>query len=230
MEMAESAALIRSESARRYVDGRMGRWGVVMLYPDRLASVNVRAELWGCFFGPVAMVAAGWPVTEDAGAFHAIIGVLLGSTIGRFIDRRRAARKMAAGGAGATTIPLDAIGSLRTDGTTRSSGQFAAEALLVPTAGPRSWRVSATTSPRLMVATRSIASPLSTIANVTSWWRGTTAVIASASASVSASFTCASRSVTTSSAFVGADAVAAWGSTPAPAVTLAASTIERTGS
>ena len=91
MEMAESAALIRSESARRYVDGRMGRWGVVMLYPDRLASVNVRAELWGCLFGPVVMIAAGWPVTEDAGVFHAIIGVLLGSTIGRFIDRRRAA-------------------------------------------------------------------------------------------------------------------------------------------
>jgi hypothetical protein len=134
MEMAESAALIRSESARRYVDGRMGRWGVVLLYPDRLASVNVRAELWGCFFGPVAMVAAGWPVTADAGAFHAIIGVLLGSTIGRFIDRRRAARKMAAGGAGATIIPLDAIGSLRTDRTTRWSGQFAVETLVVTTA------------------------------------------------------------------------------------------------
>ena len=134
MEMAESAALIRSESARRYVDGRMGRWGVVLLYPDRLASVNVRAELWGCFFGPVVMIAAGWPVTEDAGAFHAIIGVLLGSTIGRFIDRRRAARKMAAGGAGATIIPLDAIGSLRTDRTTRWSGQFAVETLVVTTA------------------------------------------------------------------------------------------------
>jgi hypothetical protein len=52
MEMAESAALIRSESARRYVDGRMGRWGVVMLYPDRLASVNVRAELWAASSGP----------------------------------------------------------------------------------------------------------------------------------------------------------------------------------
>jgi hypothetical protein len=92
MEMAESAALIRSESARRYVDGRSSRWGVVLLYHDRLASVNVRAELWGCLFGPVVMVAAGWPVTEDGGAFHAIIGVLLGSTIGRFIDRRPAAR------------------------------------------------------------------------------------------------------------------------------------------
>lgn len=134
MEMAESAALIRSESARRYVDGRMGRWGVVLLYPDRLASVNVRAELWGCFFGPVVMIAAGWPVTEDAGAFHAIIGVLLGSTIGRFIDRRRAARKMAAGGAGATIIPLDRIDSLRTDRTTRWSGQFAVETLVVTTA------------------------------------------------------------------------------------------------
>ena len=132
--MAESASLIRSESVRRYVDGRGKGWGVALLYPDRLATVSVRAELWGCFFGPVAMVAAGWPVTEDAGAFHAIIGVLLGSTIGRFIDRRRAARKMAAGGAGATIIPLDRIDSLRTDRTTRWSGQFAVETLVVTTA------------------------------------------------------------------------------------------------
>jgi hypothetical protein len=106
MEMAESASLIRAESARRNVAGRMGRWGVVMLYPDRLASVNVRAELWGCFFGPVVMIAAGWPVTEDAGAFHAIIGVLVGST----------------------------IGSLRTDRTTRLNGMFAVETLVVTTA------------------------------------------------------------------------------------------------
>jgi hypothetical protein len=44
MEMAESASLIRSESARRYVDGRMGRWGVVMLYPDRLAIGSLRTD------------------------------------------------------------------------------------------------------------------------------------------------------------------------------------------
>jgi hypothetical protein len=24
----------------------------VLLYPDQLASVNVRSELWGCFLGP----------------------------------------------------------------------------------------------------------------------------------------------------------------------------------
>jgi len=134
MEMAESASLIRRESARRYVNGRREGWGVVLLYPDRLASVKTRAELWGCLLGPAVMVAAGWPVTATLGAFHAFIGVLLGSTIGRFIDRRRAARKMAAGGAGATIIPLDAIGSMRTDRTTRWSGQFAVETLVVTTA------------------------------------------------------------------------------------------------
>ena len=106
----------------------------MLLYPDRLASVNTRAELWGCFFGPVVFVAASWPVTEALGALNAVIGVLLGSTIGRFTDRRRAARKMAADGAGATIIPLDAIGSLRTDRTTRWSGQFAVETLVVTTA------------------------------------------------------------------------------------------------
>jgi hypothetical protein len=134
METAESTSPIRIESARRYVDGRSGRGGVVLLYPDRLASVNVRAELWGCFFGPVIFVAAGWPVTASLGAWHAFLGVLLGSTIGRFIDRRTAARKMAAGGAGATIIPLGTIDSLRTDRSTRVGGLFAIETLVVTTA------------------------------------------------------------------------------------------------
>ena len=105
-----------------------------MLYPDRLAIVNVRAELLGCLFGPIVMVAAAWPVTEALGAFNSFIGVLAGSTIGRLIDRRTAARKMAAGGAGATIIPLASIGGLRTDRTTQLSGLIAIETLVVTTA------------------------------------------------------------------------------------------------
>jgi hypothetical protein len=105
-----------------------------MLYPDRLATVKVRAGLWGCFFGPIVMVAAAWPVTEAIGAYYSFLGVLMGSTIGWLIDRRRAARKMVAGGAGATIIPLGSIGSLRTDRTTRLSGMFAVETLVVTTA------------------------------------------------------------------------------------------------
>ena len=134
MEMAESAALIRSESARRYVDGRRVGLGVVTLYPDRLASVKVRAELWGCLFGPAVFVAAGWPATGTLAAFHAFLGVLVGSYVGRYIDRRRAARKMAAGGADVTIIPLDRIDSLRTDRSTRLGGQAAIETLVVTTA------------------------------------------------------------------------------------------------
>lgn len=134
METAEKTSPIRIESARRYVDGRGGRWGVVLLYPDRLASVNVRAELWGCFLGPIAFVAASWPVTESMGALNAVVGVLLGSTIGRYADRRTAARKMADGGAGATIIPLGTIDSLRTDRSTRVGGMFAVETMVVTTA------------------------------------------------------------------------------------------------
>src|SRR5947209_9536660 len=134
METAERTSPIRIESARRYVDGRNGRRGVVLLYPDRLASVNVQSELWGCFLGPVIFVAASWPVTSSLGAWHAFVGVLLGSTIGRFIDRRRAARKMAAGGAGATVIPLGTVSSLRTDRSTQVGGMFAVETMVVTTA------------------------------------------------------------------------------------------------
>jgi hypothetical protein len=134
MKKAESTPPIRSESARRYVNGGSGRWGVVLLYPDQLASVNVRSELWGCFFGPVVMVAASWPITESMGALNVIIGVLLGSTLGRYADRRTAARKMADGGAGATIIPLVSIDSLRTDRSTRVGGLFAVETMVVTTA------------------------------------------------------------------------------------------------
>jgi hypothetical protein len=134
METAESASPIRSESARRYVDGRKGRWGVVLLYPDQLASVNVRSELWGCFLGPVALVAAAWPGPQYLAALNAVLGVFMGSTIGRFADRRTAARKMADGGAGATIIPLGSIDSLRTDRSTRLDGMFAVETVVVTTA------------------------------------------------------------------------------------------------
>jgi hypothetical protein len=134
METAENASPTRTESARRYVDGRRGRWGVVLLYPDKLASVNVRSELWGCFLGPVALVAASWPVAESLGALNAFVGVFLGSTIGRYADRRTAARKMADGGAGATIIPLGSIDSLRTDRSTQLGGMFAIETLVVTTA------------------------------------------------------------------------------------------------
>ena len=57
MEMAESASLIRSESVRQYVDGRMVRWGVVMLYPDRLASVRAT---------PLSLAVTAQPVSSGA--------------------------------------------------------------------------------------------------------------------------------------------------------------------
>jgi hypothetical protein len=133
MEKAGNSPPIRSESARRYVNGRSGRWGVVLLYPDQLASVNVRSELWGCFLGPIIFIAAGWPVTVPLGAWHAFVGVLLGSAIGRYADRRTAARKMADGGAGATIIPLGSIDSLRTDRSTRVGGMYAVETMVVTT-------------------------------------------------------------------------------------------------
>jgi hypothetical protein len=132
--MTESASPISREPARRFVDGTRSKWGVVLLYPDKLASVNVRAELWGGFLGPIVLIAAAWPVTEVLGAMNALLGVLIGSTIGRLLDKRAAVRKMAAGGGGATIIPLGSIDSLRTDRSTRLGGMVAIETLVVTTA------------------------------------------------------------------------------------------------
>jgi hypothetical protein len=49
---------IRSESARFLVGGTRKGQGVVLLYPDKLVSVRMQAELWGCFVGAIAMAAA----------------------------------------------------------------------------------------------------------------------------------------------------------------------------
>lgn len=132
MEMAESASPIRSESAWFRVNGaKMGK-GVVLLYPDRLVRVRSYVE-YACWIVMVAIA--------DVFAYHIFrvipywlvpaFGIILGGVIGRAIDRWLAARTVAAGARNATTIPLDAIVSLRTSRSAWLGDWFVTEKLVV---------------------------------------------------------------------------------------------------
>jgi hypothetical protein len=116
MEMTESAKPIRSESTWFRVDGNKQGKGVVLLYPDRLVSVRIYAE-YACWFLMMAVLdIVAYHIFRDiAGWLASPFGVLLGSLIGRPVDRWLAARRVAAGRGNAASVPLDRIASLRTE-------------------------------------------------------------------------------------------------------------------
>jgi hypothetical protein len=132
---------IRSESARFLVGGTRKGQGVVLLYPDKLASVSVYAEMWGYFVGPLVVAAAALPLVrftgawpDTYGALQAAIGVMLGGTIGRAVDRGLAVKAVAEAPHGATIIPLDMVVSLQIFRPTRLGSLFRGETLVVTTA------------------------------------------------------------------------------------------------
>ena len=132
--MAGSVKPVRSESVRFLVGGvRKGR-GVVLLYPDKLASVKTYAEPWGSVLGVIALAAATYPFASTLGGLTAVIGVWLGAAIGRFVDRGLAARAVADSPMNATIIPLDMVASLQTLRSDWFSGRLSGETLVVTTA------------------------------------------------------------------------------------------------
>jgi hypothetical protein len=135
MEMAESASPIRSESAWFRVDGNRKGKGVVLLYPDRLVSVKSYAEYACWFLMIVVMDIVAFHIFRDiVGWLAPFFGVLLGSLIGRPVDRWLAARQVAAGHGNAASVPLDRIASLRTDRSAVLAGLSFTETVVVTTA------------------------------------------------------------------------------------------------
>ena len=132
--MAGSVKPIRSESVRFLVGGIRKGQGVVLLYPDKLASAKTHAELWGCVLGTFAVAAATYPFAHTLGGLTAVIGVWLGAAIGRSVDRGLAARAVADGPMNATIIPLDMVASLQTLRSDWFGGLFSGETLVVTTA------------------------------------------------------------------------------------------------
>jgi hypothetical protein len=135
--MAGSIKPIRSESARFLVGGTRKGQGVVLLYPDKLVSVRMQAELWGCFVGAIAMAAATHPLHITpvlADAITGALGVWLGGATGRAVDRGLAAKAVADGPPHAAVIPLDMVASMATLRSAWFGGRLSSETLVVTTA------------------------------------------------------------------------------------------------
>ena len=139
--MKDTVKPIQSESARFLVGGTRKGQGVVLLYPDKLASVSIYAELWGYFVGPLVVAAAAIPIVHIIGSFsepHRGAASLSRGLAGR---ADRAGRRPGAGGQGSRRHP-----SVRDDHparygrqpetfrSTRLGGLFRGETLVVTTA------------------------------------------------------------------------------------------------
>ena len=135
MEVAESAQPIQSEPAWFYVNGARRGGSFMLLYPDRLISVKVRAERWLWIATTAAMVAFIWPsVPYDEWFVAPLLGIILGQMIGRAMDRKHALKAAADGHQGTTVIPLDTVVSLRTDRSNWLGGWTVTETLALTTA------------------------------------------------------------------------------------------------
>ena len=130
--MTDRIKPIRSESTWFRVGGIRTGKGVVLLYPDRLASVRIYAEYVCWFLMIVVLDIVAYHIFRDiVGWLAPFFGVLLGSLIGRPVDRWLAATSVAAGHENAASVPLDLIASLRTDRSEGLAGLFPTETVVV---------------------------------------------------------------------------------------------------
>jgi hypothetical protein len=112
--MTERKIPIRSQNATFSVNGAKRGEGMLLLYPDQLTAVITGSVRTWVYVGVPAVYLAVWLLV-----FHTIGSGLLAAWYlaawwaWQAVDKRRAARKAAAGGDGVTAIPLDQVTSVR---------------------------------------------------------------------------------------------------------------------
>jgi hypothetical protein len=146
MEVAEGKRAARTESVWLRVDGIKKGKGVLLLYPDQLACVKVRAELWFWVLMILVLGIAAGRFAPDCAVLAPILGGIVGGWIGRPVDRKLAVRAMARGSGRATIIPLEEIVSLRTGRSAGLGDWFVTETLVVTTADVTQYTFTGRTS------------------------------------------------------------------------------------
>ena len=132
--MTYSGSPIKGQSATSLLlPGARRGPGVVLLYPDKLAAVST-ADIMRYLIGPAVFAAITIPFSLRSGWYGVVVAALIGRWVGVTLNKKRAARKVAAGRDGVTVIPLDLITSLRTGKSTGITGLFGYQTLLVTTA------------------------------------------------------------------------------------------------
>lgn len=111
--MPDSQKPSHGQSATFFVNGAKQREGMLLLYPDKLIAVktgSVRA--WIYVLVPAVYLAVYYALYHTIGWGPLAIWYLAGWWAWQAIDKKGAARKVAAGGDGVTVIPLDQVTSV----------------------------------------------------------------------------------------------------------------------
>ena len=97
--------------------------GVLILYGDRLIYVTSRITSWCTGLGCALVAVLSFALTHSGpGALGGAAGAGGGMAIGNAITKRQAPKKAAAGGAGVTVIPLDAVTTVEERKARRAGG------------------------------------------------------------------------------------------------------------
>ena len=112
--MPESQTPIRGQSATLSVNGAKRGDAVLLLYPDELTAVNTRSiGTWVYVLVPAVYLAVSFSLFHRIGWALVSVWYVAGWWAWQALARRRAARKVAAGGDGVTAIPLDQVTSVQ---------------------------------------------------------------------------------------------------------------------
>ena len=111
--MTDRKTPTRGQSATIFVNGAKRGVGMLLLYPDELAAVIIRSIATWIYVGVPAVYLAVWFLLfHKIGTGLVAIWYVAAWWVWQGLSRRRAARKVAAGGDGVTVIPLDQVASI----------------------------------------------------------------------------------------------------------------------
>jgi hypothetical protein len=104
---------VRGQTARFSVNGTKQREGMLLLYPDKLIAVKIGSvKTWIYVLAPAVYLGVHYLLFHTIGFGLVAIWYLAAWWVWQAIDKKRAARKAAAGGDGVTVIPLDQVTSV----------------------------------------------------------------------------------------------------------------------
>ena len=122
------------QSATFFVNGSERGAGMLLLYPDELTTVIMgSAGTWIYVGAPVVYVAVELALFHTIGWAPIAIWSLAGWWAWEALRRRRAGRKVAAGGAGVTVIPLEQVTRIQISKPRKAVGWLGLRSMTVTT-------------------------------------------------------------------------------------------------
>jgi hypothetical protein len=139
--MTELTKPLHGQSGSFFVNGGKRREGVLLLYPDKLAAVNLAAfGTWIYAGAPLVYLAVEFFVFHRIGWGPVALWSLCGWWAWQALRRQMAARKVAAGSGDVAVIPLDQITSVRCPKSTKAARWLETQNIIVTTADGTEYR------------------------------------------------------------------------------------------